>query len=69
MHELRVGLGDDDALAWVETERASADLRAYFEQMAHYTLPNGDVADVCLDLADWVTGVASRLDTWHGADP
>ena len=38
-----------------------AEIEAYFAAL-HYLPPEGEVADVCTDLADWVKGVARRLE-------
>jgi SAM-dependent MidA family methyltransferase len=61
LRELHVGLDEDDALTWVETESARPELEAYFEAL-HYLPPEGSIADVSLDLADWVARLAQRLD-------
>jgi SAM-dependent MidA family methyltransferase len=61
LRELQVGLADDrQALTWVEGPAARLELETYFEAL-HYLPPEGQVADVCLDLADWVGHVARRL--------
>jgi SAM-dependent MidA family methyltransferase len=61
LRELQVGLdGERQALTWVEGPAARPELAAYFEAL-HYQPPEGQVADVCLDLADWVSGLALRL--------
>jgi SAM-dependent MidA family methyltransferase len=59
-HELRVGL-EEDKFTWVEDESPEPAIEAYFAAL-HYTPPEGSLVDVCLDLADWVTSIAARLD-------
>jgi SAM-dependent MidA family methyltransferase len=61
-HELCVDIDpDSDALIWVESATPSAALDAYFAAL-HYLPPEASVADVCLDLHDWVKRVVQRLD-------
>jgi SAM-dependent MidA family methyltransferase len=61
LRELHVGLADDgQALIWVESPTARPELEAYFDAL-HYRPPEGNVADVCLDLADWVKHLSRRL--------
>lgn len=61
LRELLVGLDPDgQVLRWVEGPDAGPALVAYFHAV-HYALPEGQVADVCLDLADWVKHLAARL--------
>jgi SAM-dependent MidA family methyltransferase len=64
-HELCVGLDEHDRLRWVEDERPSAELDAYFAAL-HHVPAEGSVADVCLDLAAWVKHLARRLDRGVG---
>jgi SAM-dependent MidA family methyltransferase len=61
LRELHVGLDDQGDFTWVETDGARPELEAYFEAL-HYLPPEGSIADVCLELADWVAGLARRLD-------
>jgi SAM-dependent MidA family methyltransferase len=61
LRELHVGLDQEGALTWLETSGAREELEAYFEAL-HYRPPEGTVADVCLDLQDWVKSLASRID-------
>jgi SAM-dependent MidA family methyltransferase len=62
LRELQVGLdADQQALIWLEASAARAELEAYFDAL-HYLPPEGQVADVCLDLADWVKHLARRLE-------
>ncbi|MCA1648512.1 MAG: SAM-dependent methyltransferase [Chloroflexi bacterium] len=62
LRELHVGLdGQDQSLVWWEASGARPELEAYFEAL-HYVLPDGHLADVCLDLVDWVKQLAGRLE-------
>jgi SAM-dependent MidA family methyltransferase len=61
LHELRVGLDELARLTWVEHDAASPAIEAYFAAL-HYLPPEGTLADVCTDLADWVKAVARRLE-------
>jgi SAM-dependent MidA family methyltransferase len=62
LRELRVGLDErGDALTWVVHDGVRAEIEAYFAAL-HYLPPEGTVADVCTDLADWVKSVAKRLE-------
>jgi SAM-dependent MidA family methyltransferase len=61
LRELRVGLDQQGALIWVEHEGARPAIEAYFAAL-HYLPREGGVADVCTDLAEWVKGVARRLE-------
>ena len=61
LHELLVGLDRAGRLTWVEAESPHAAIEAYFADL-HYRPPEGQVVDVCLELADWVHGLARRLD-------
>jgi SAM-dependent MidA family methyltransferase len=57
LHELRVG----PDLSWVESDQPHVELDAYFQAL--HVLPNeGEVMDICLELEDWVRGVARRLE-------
>jgi SAM-dependent MidA family methyltransferase len=61
LRELHVGLdAEHQTLAWVETDAARPELVAYFDAL-HYLPPEGAVADVCLELADFVTDLGRRL--------
>ncbi len=51
---------DSEHLTWIESDGARAELEAYFAAL-HYLPPEGQVADVCLDLADFVADLAQRL--------
>src|SRR6266852_7573587 len=59
LRELLVGV-DNEHLTWIESDGARAELEAYFAAL-HYLPPEGQVADVCLDLADFVADLAQRL--------
>jgi len=61
LRELRVGLDQRAALAWVEHDSVRAEIEAYFAAL-DYLPPEGQVADVCTALAEWVNGLARRLD-------
>ncbi|HLZ27649.1 MAG TPA: SAM-dependent methyltransferase [Chloroflexota bacterium] len=61
LRELRVGLDADGALSWVVHAGVRPEIEAYFAGL-HYLPPEGQVVDVCTDLADWVTSVARRLE-------
>ncbi len=63
LHELQVGLDDEhhDRLMWVTGHAARPELEAYFQAL-HYLPPEDQVADVCLDLADWVKHLSRRLE-------
>jgi SAM-dependent MidA family methyltransferase len=60
LHELLVGVDKAGQLTWVEGDAALPELEAYFAAL-HYLPPEGRVADVCLELTDFVKDVASRL--------
>jgi len=61
LHELRVGVDEaTEALTWVETSAAQSELEDYFREL-HYLPPPGQIADVCLELADFVEDIARRL--------
>jgi len=60
LRELHVGLDDTGALTWVETADARPELEAYFAAL-HYLPPEGQIADVCLELATFVKDLARRL--------
>jgi SAM-dependent MidA family methyltransferase len=59
LRELHVGV-EQDQLTWVESAVAAPELEAYFAAL-HYLPPEGQIADVCLELGDWVTGLTRRL--------
>ena len=59
-HELRVGL-ENHTFVWIQDETPEPKIEAYFAEL-HYTPPEGSLVDVCLDLAEWVSGIAARLD-------
>ena len=59
LHELLVGL-EGDELTWLIDPHPSAPLNAYFEAL-HWRPAEGEVVDVCLDLGDWVKGLAARM--------
>jgi len=61
LRELRVGLGLDGALTWVEHAGAPPEIEAYFAAL-HYLPPEGEIADVCTLLGDFVQGLARRLE-------
>jgi SAM-dependent MidA family methyltransferase len=57
LHELLVS----QDLTWVEADQPHPGLDAYFQAL--HVLPNeGEVMDICLDLEDWVEGIARRLE-------
>jgi len=58
--ELRVGL-ENDTFTWVEDAQSEPAIDAYFAEL-HYLPPEGSLVDVCLDLAEWLTLIAGRLD-------
>jgi SAM-dependent MidA family methyltransferase len=61
LRELRVGVDEAaQALTWVETSAAAPQLEAYYVAL-HYLPPEGQVADVCLDLVDFVHDLSQRL--------
>jgi SAM-dependent MidA family methyltransferase len=59
-HELRVGVDPAGELTWVEAPRPEPDIEAYFEAL-RYIPSEGSVVDVCLELHDWLTALARRL--------
>lgn len=66
LRELLVGLDERGHLTWVEEPEASVasgggKIGAYFQQL-NYEPPEGQVVDVCLELPDWVKGLARRLE-------
>jgi SAM-dependent MidA family methyltransferase len=61
LHELLVTVDDTDTLAWTVADEPHARLDAYFQAL--HVLPNeGEVMDICLELEEWVRGIAQRLD-------
>jgi len=61
LRELEVGFDERaNRLSWVEGPPARPEIEAYFEAL-HYRPPEGQVADVCLDLAEFVKDLARRL--------
>jgi SAM-dependent MidA family methyltransferase len=60
-HQLRVGLDQRGDLQFEEDSSGSQALGAYFQAL-HHTPSEGSVVDVCLELEDWVRGIARRLD-------
>jgi len=59
--ELLVGVDEDrQALTWVEATTAPPELEAYFAAL-HYLPPEGQIADVCLELGDFVNDLARRM--------
>jgi SAM-dependent MidA family methyltransferase len=61
LHELLVGLDRTGRLTWVQAEAPHAAIEAYFADL-HHVPPEGQVVDVCLGLAEWVHGLARRLE-------
>jgi SAM-dependent MidA family methyltransferase len=61
LHALQVGLDEADRLIWVESNAPHAEIEAYFEAL-HHKPPDGQLVDVCLDLAGWVEALAVRLE-------
>jgi SAM-dependent MidA family methyltransferase len=59
-HELRVGI-ENDEFTWVKSEQPHQEIEAYFAEL-HYLPAEGSLVDVCLDLSDWITHIASRLE-------
>jgi SAM-dependent MidA family methyltransferase len=59
--ELRVGIDGNGKLTFVEAEQPSEELTRYLEAL-HYVPPEGSLLDVCLELGDWVHGLAERLE-------
>jgi len=59
-HELRVGIKNDE-FTWVRGEQPHREIEAYFAEL-HYRPPEGSLVDVCLDLPNWITHIASRLE-------
>jgi SAM-dependent MidA family methyltransferase len=61
LHELQVAVDEADRLTWVTAQAPHAEIEAYFDAL-HYTPPEGQVVDVCLELGDWLKSVARRLE-------
>jgi SAM-dependent MidA family methyltransferase len=61
LHELLVGLDETGRMTWVQAETPHAAIEAYFADL-HYVPPEGQVVDVCLELAGWVRSLARRLE-------
>jgi SAM-dependent MidA family methyltransferase len=61
LRELRVGLDSEGAFRWVEAEDVPARVRAYFDALG-LRPPEGAVAEVSTDLADWAQHLAARLE-------
>jgi SAM-dependent MidA family methyltransferase len=61
LHELLVVTDRDDALTWLEASEPHPALEDYLRAL-HYVPPEGSVVDVCLELANWVKGLAARLE-------
>lgn len=61
LHELQVAVDEADRLTWVTAQAPHAQIEAYVDAL-HYTPPEGQVVDVCLELGDWLKGVARRLE-------
>jgi len=59
--ELRVGLDERGALTWIEHNTACPEIDAYFATL-HHVPPEGHVVDVCTGLANWVKGLARRVE-------
>jgi SAM-dependent MidA family methyltransferase len=59
--ELCVTVDEHAGFTWQEAAEAPPAIDTYFADL-HYQPPEGTIADVCLDLADWVKGVTRRLD-------
>ncbi len=57
--ELRVGLDEQDNLTWLDDEAPTA-VETYFADL-HHTPSDQEILDVCLELADWVNGLARRI--------
>jgi SAM-dependent MidA family methyltransferase len=61
LRELRVELDESGALSWVEHDSAPTEIEAYFAAL-HYMPAEGQLVDVCTGLADWVKGLAQRME-------
>ena len=61
LHELQVAVDEADRLTWVTAQAPHAEIEAYFDAL-HYTPPEGQVVDVCLELGDWLKSMARRLE-------
>ena len=61
LHELRVGLDAQQKLTWDIADTESPELEAYFDAL-HYRPAEGEVVDVALGLADWLSSIARRLE-------
>jgi SAM-dependent MidA family methyltransferase len=59
LRELLVGV-ENEQLTWVDGPAARPQLTTYFSEL-HYLPAEGQIADVCLELADFVRDLAQRL--------
>jgi SAM-dependent MidA family methyltransferase len=61
LHDMLVGVDGSGVLTWVVADQPHAGLDAYFQAL-HVPPNEGEVMDICLELEDWVRGIARRLE-------